>query len=89
MCVFETNDKERQYFQERYILDFSDESRNLYFYEYFETLPEAADFIKQFCLPGIEIEATKESILAALDDYQNEHPGPVSYMFEEFRVVED
>ena len=49
----------------------------------------AADFLKQFCLPGMEIEATKESILAALDDYQNEHPDPVSYMFEEFKVIED
>ena len=37
----------------------------------------------------MEIEATKESILAALDTYQNEHPDPVSYMFEEFKVVED
>lgn len=37
----------------------------------------------------MEIEATKESILAALDDYQNEHPNPVSYMFEEFKVIED
>jgi len=37
----------------------------------------------------MEINATKESILAALDNYQNEHPDPVSYMFEEFKVVED
>jgi hypothetical protein len=37
----------------------------------------------------MEIEATKESILAALDDYQNEHPGPVSYLFEEFKLIED
>ncbi len=89
MCIFETNDKDGTYFPHRWILDFTDESRNLYFYEYFETLPEAADFLKQFCLPGMEIEATKESILAALDDYQNEHPDPVSYMFEEFKVIED
>ena len=47
------------------------------------------DFLKQFCLPGMEIEATEESILAALDDYQNEHPDPVSCMFEEFKVIED
>ena len=47
------------------------------------------DFLKQFCLPGMEIEATEESILAALDTYQNEHPDPVSYMFEEFKVIED
>ncbi len=47
------------------------------------------DFLKQFCLPGMEIEATKESILAALDTYQNEHQDPVSYMFEEFKVIED
>ena len=89
MCIFETNDKDGTYFPHRWLLDFTDESRNLYFYEYFETLPEAADFLKQFCLPGMEIEATKESILAALDDYQNEHPDPVSYMFEEFKVIED
>ena len=89
MCIFETNDKDGTYFPHRWLLDFTDESRNIYFYEYFETLPEAADFIKQFCLPGAEIEATKESILSALDDYQNEHPDPVSYMFEEFKVIED
>ncbi len=37
----------------------------------------------------MEIHATEESILAALDDYQNEHPDLVSYMFEEFKVIED
>lgn len=89
MCIFETNDKDGTYFPHRWLLDFTDESRNIYFYEYFETLPEAADFIKEFCLLGMEIEASKESILAALDDYQNEHPDPVSYMFEEFKVIED
>ena len=89
MCIFETNDKDGTYFPHRWLLDFTDESRNIYFYEYFETLPEVADFLKEFCLPGAEIEATKESILAALDDYLNEHPDPVSYMFEEFKVIED
>ena len=89
MCIFETNDKDGTYFPHRRLLDFIDESRDLYFYEYFETLPEAADFIKQFCLPGTEVEATKESILSALDNYQNEKLDSLSYLFEEFKVVED
>ena len=37
----------------------------------------------------MEINATKESILAALDTYQNETPDDVSYLFEEFNVIED
>lgn len=89
MCIFETNDKDGIYFPHRWLLDFNDESRDLYFYEYFETLPEAADFLKEYCLPGVEVEATKESILAALDNYQNEKPDDVSYLFEEFKVIED
>ena len=37
----------------------------------------------------MKIEATKESILAALDTYQNEKPDDVSWLFEEFKIVED
>jgi hypothetical protein len=36
----------------------------------------------------MEIEATKGSILATLDYYQNEHPDPINYMFDEFKVIE-
>ena len=37
----------------------------------------------------MKIEATKESILAALDNYQNEKPDDVSWLFEEFKIIED
>lgn len=37
----------------------------------------------------MKIEATKESIRTALDDYQNEKPDDVSYLFEEFKIVSD
>ena len=37
----------------------------------------------------MKIEATKESILTALDTYQNEKPDDVSWLFEEFKVIED
>ena len=40
-------------------------------------------------LSKMKIEATKESILAALDTYQNEKHDDVSWLFEEFKIVED
>lgn len=90
MCVFETNDKERKYFQERYILDFSDESREgCYLWVYFGTLRSAAQFVSFHCVEGRKVKPTMEGIREALDTYQNEKPDDVSYLFEEFKVIED
>ena len=78
-----------EYFPERYILDFSDESRNLWLWEYFTSLESAAKFISENCLDGEPVEADKAKINAALDDYQNEHPDDVSFIFESFNLIND
>ena len=89
MCIFQTNDTTGTYFPERYLLDFCDEERNLYLWEYFTDLEAAADYISENCLRGKELEPTMTAINAALDQEQEEHPDAVSFMFEEFDVVED
>lgn len=90
MMVFTTNDKEGKYCQERYILDFSDESREgCYYWIYFGTLRSAAQFVSFHCLEGRKVKPTMEGIREALDTYQNEKPDSVSYLFEEFKVIED
>ena len=90
MMVFTTNDNEGKYCQERYILDFSDESREgCYYWIYFGTLHAAARFVSFHCLEGRKVKPTMEGIREALDDYQNEKPDSVSYLFEEFKVIED
>ena len=86
MCIYQTNDPDGTYFPEKWILDFCDEGRNLYLCEYFRNISTAADYIKTFCIPGADIEATPEGIRKALDDYLNEHPDKISWIFEEFEV---
>ena len=89
MCIFQTNDTTGAYFPERYLLDFCDEERNLYLWEYFTSMEDAAEYVSENCLDGKAITPTKAEINAALDQEQEEHPDAVSFMFEEFDVVED
>ena len=63
--IFNTNDSEGIYFKDRYYLDGFEES------EYFETLEEAAKYVKE--IVGHEVEATVKAIDKALSDYVEEH----------------
>ena len=89
MCIFETNDKDGTYFPHRWLIDWNDEKKNLYLYEYFENLSDVIEFLKEYgVIPG-EIEATREAITAALDKIQEQRPEEISFMLEEFKVVSD
>ena len=80
---FYTNDSEGIYFKDRYYLDGFDDS------EYFETLEEAAKYVKE--IVGHEIEATFKAIEDALNDYMEEHEDDDDcyYYFHEFSKVDD
>ena len=79
-----TNDSEGLFFNDRYYLDGFDDS------EYFETLEEAANYVKE--IVGYEVEATFKAIGKALSDYVEEHEEDdpdCYYSFHEFQVVND
>ena len=82
--IFNTNDSEGIYFKDRYYLDGFDDS------EYFETLEEAAVYVKE--IVGHEVEATVKAIDKALSDYVEEHEEDdpdCYYSFHEFSIVND
>jgi hypothetical protein len=89
MCLFQTNDNDGTYFPEKWLLDFCDESRNLYLYEYFHDLSAVIGYLKENGVITTDIEATKEAITAALENLQEQRPDDISFMFEEFKVVSD
>ena len=81
---FYTNDSEGIYFKDRYYLDGFDDS------EYFETLEEAAKYVKE--IVGHEVEADFTAINKALSDYVEEHEEDdpdCYYSFHEFKEVND
>ena len=81
---FYTNDSEGIYFKDRYYLDGFDDS------EYFETLEEAAKYVKEII--GHDVEADFDAIDKALSDYVEEHEEDdpdCYYSFHEFKEVND
>lgn len=81
---FYTNDSEGIYFKDRYYLDGFDDS------EYFETLEEAAKYVKE--IVGHYVEADFDAIDKALSDYVVEHEDDdpdCYYSFHEFKEVND
>ena len=81
---FYTNDSEGIYFKDRYYLDGFDDS------EYFETLEEAAKYVKE--IVGHDVEADLKAIDKALSDYVEEHEEDdpdCYYSFHEFKEVND
>ena len=89
MCIFQTNDPDGTYFPEKWILDWCDEKKDLYFYEYFEDLSAVVGCLKENGVITQDVEATKEAITAVLEDLQEERPDDISFMFEDFKVLED
>ena len=81
---FYTNDSEGIYFKDRYYLDGFDDS------EYFETLEEAAKYVKEII--GHDVEADFDAIDKAFSDYVEEHEEDdpdCYYSFHEFKEVND
>ena len=81
--IFNTNDSEGIYFKDRYYLDGFEES------EYFETLDEAAKYVKE--IVGHDVEANVTAIDKALNDYMEAHEDDDDcyYYFHEFSIVDD
>lgn len=82
--IFNTNDSEGIYFKDRYYLDGFDDS------EYFETLEEAAKYVKD--IVGYDVEADFDVIDKALNAYMEEHEEDdpdCYYSFHEFKEVND
>ena len=89
MCIFQTNDATGEIFPERWLLDWNDEKKNVFIWEYFVDIPAAIEYLKDNGVIENDIQPTKEGILAVLDQIQEERPDDISYMLEEFVVVDD
>ena len=89
MCIFQTNDATGEIFPERWLLDWNDEAKNLYIYEYFTDLPAVIEYLKGNGIITSEIHPTKEAITAVLEKIQEQRPDDISFMLEEFVVVDD
>ena len=80
--VYYTNDAERNYFPERYLLNNNDEPL------YFNTIEEAAEYVSG--IVNQKVEANMEAIEKALDNFEEENEDDdVFYSFHEFQVVDD
>lgn len=89
MCIFQTNDATGEVFPERWLLDYNDEKENIFIWEYFKDLPAVIEYLKNNGIITAAIEPTKAAIIAVLDQIQEERPDDISYMLEEFVVVDD
>ena len=89
MCIFQTNDATGEIFPERWLLDYNDEKENIYIWEYFKDLPAVIEYLKGNGIITSEIHPTKEAITAVLSQIQNSRPNDISWMLEEFVIVDD
>jgi len=89
MCIFQTNDATGEIFPERWLLDYNDEANSLYLWEYFKDLPAVIEYLKNNGVLTKEVYPSKGAITAALEEIQEERPDDISYMLEEFVVVDD
>ena len=89
MCIFQTNDPTGDIFPYRWLLDWNDEAKNLYIWEYFIDLPAVIEYLKENGIITAAIEPTKAAITAVLDQIQEERPDDISWMLEKFVVVDD
>lgn len=89
MCIFTTNDKDGRYFPEKWLLDWNDEARSLWIWEYFTELPAVIEFLKNNEILTKDIYPSYGAITAALDEILNQRPDDISYMFVEIKLVDD
>lgn len=88
MCIFQTNDATGEIFPERWLLDYNDEKENVFIWEYFTDLPAVIQYLKDNGVIEKDIQPTKEAIVAVLSEIEEGRPD-ISYMLEEFVVVDD
>lgn len=89
MCIFQTNDATGEVFPERWLLDWNDEKENVFIWEYFTDLPAVIEYLKDNGVIEKDIQPTKEAIIAVLNEIEEERPVDISYILEEFVVVDD
>lgn len=89
MCIFQTNDATGEVFPERWLLDWNDEKENVFIWEYFVDIPAVIEYLKGNGIITSEIHPTKEAITAVLSQIQNSRPNDISWMLEEFVIVDD
>ena len=89
MCIFQTNDATGEYFPERWLLDYNDEKENIFIWEYFVDIPAVIEYLKNNGVIENDIQPAKEAIVAVLNEMQEERPEDISFMLEEFVVVDD
>lgn len=89
MCIFQTNDSIGEIFPERWLLDWNDEKENVFIWEYFTDLPAVIQYLKDNGVIEKDIEPKKEAIVAVLNEMQEEWPDDISFMLEEYVVVDD
>jgi hypothetical protein len=88
MCIFQTNDATGEIFPERWLLDYNDEKENIFIWEYFTDLPAVIEYLKNNGVLTKDVYPSKGAITAALDEKQEKRQD-ISYMLEEFVVVDD
>ena len=89
MCIFQTNDATGEYFPERWLLDYNDEKENIFIWEYFVDIPAVIQYLKDNGVIEKDIQPTKEAIVAVLSEIEEGRPDDISFMLEEFVVVDD
>ena len=80
MCLYMTNDRNGDYFTERYLIDSYDGP------EYYDTLEDVAKEVSE--LTGKEVKADRKEIVEALEQHQRLQDEDSFYYFHEIEVVE-
>ena len=86
MGIFSTNDAGNAVFHDRWLLDWEDETRNLYVHEYFPDIQSAATFLKEQSIVPIDTNPTEDALRAALEVIWNARPDEVSYDLKEVSI---
>ena len=89
LCIFLTNDAAGAYFPERWLLDWNDEKENLFIWEYFKDISAVKQYLKEQGVLTKDVFPSRGAIAAALEEIQEQRPDEISFMLEEFKVVED
>lgn len=86
MDYFSTNDDSGTTFSDRWVMDWEDETRNLYVHEYFPDLPAVAAFLKKQNIISDTIAPTESELRLALDAIWTARPDEVYYSLKEVEI---
>ena len=86
MDYFSTNDDSGTTFSDRWVLDWEDETHNLYVHEYFPDLSAVAVFLKEQNIISDVTDPTESALRSALDAIWNARPDEVCYSLKEVEI---